>query len=58
MEIVSERIKLEDRNKWHFYVDAVYRADPSLQGTQAEVLSKLMHVLIRDTCKLPWYNVT
>lgn len=44
MEIVSERIKMEDRHKWHFYVDAVYRADPSLQGTQAEVLSKLMHV--------------
>lgn len=44
MDYITERIKPEDRHKWHFYIDAVYKGDPTLRGKKAEVLSKLMHV--------------
>lgn len=41
---VYEKIDTVDRVKWHLYVDAVYKADPSKKNTSAEVLSKLMGV--------------
>ena len=42
--IISSRITPEERPKWHFIIDAVYKADPSRQGVAGEVLSKMLHV--------------
>lgn len=42
--IISSRITPEERPKWHFIIDAVYKADPSRQGVDGEVLSKMLHV--------------
>ena len=41
---VYEKILKEDRYKWHLYVDAIYKADPSKKNMSAEVLSKLLGV--------------
>ena len=43
-DIISSRISIEDRPNWHLIIDAVYKADPSLQGVDGEVLSKILHV--------------
>lgn len=41
---VFEKISKNDRAKWHLYIDAVYRANPSAPNLGAEVLSKLLSV--------------
>lgn len=41
---VFERISTEERSKWHLYIDAVYKADPTKKDMSAEVMSKLLGV--------------
>ena len=41
---VFDNVEREDREKWHLYIDAVYKADPTKKNFAAEVLSKLLGV--------------
>ena len=41
---VYNKIPVEQRSNWHFYIDAVYKANPNAKNLGGEVLSKLLPV--------------
>lgn len=41
---VFSKIPAEERSKWHLFVDATYKSDPSKKDLSGEVLSKLIGV--------------